>query len=341
MPMTRMKKMFSTVTRTFIVCFFACLFWGHVHADELKDGLYAEFETNKGKILAQLYYKKVPLTVTNFVGLAEGTKDSNQEPGKKFYDGLIFHRVIADFMIQGGDPQGTGRGGPGYRFPDEFDPTLRHDSSGILSMANSGPNTNGSQFFITHKDTPWLDGKHTVFGKVVKGQDVVDAIQQGDRIIHLTIIRKGEEAKAFKGDQESFDALLNAGRKGYMEKFRTKMLEKYPDAVTTDSGLLYVVLKTGTGEQVKPGALVKVHYTGFLEDGKKFDSSLDRGTPFQFKVGKKEVIKGWDVGITGMKKSEKRRLIIPYPMAYGESGYPGVIPPKATLIFDVELVDFQ
>ncbi|WP_022664317.1 peptidylprolyl isomerase [Desulfospira joergensenii] len=330
----------------FLFCLFALSF--SAQAEELPDGLYARFETTKGMILAKLFYKEVPLTVINFAGLAEGTKDSNQAPGKKFYDGLSFHRVIPDFMIQGGDPEGTGRGGPGYRFPDEFHPSLKHDSPGILSMANSGPNTNGSQFFITHKATPWLDFKHAVFGKVVKGQNVVDAIQKRDRIIHLTILRKGKEAEAFKTDQASFDAIIRerkqekmARREKDLAAFKEKMRAKYPDAVSVDPGLLYVVLKPGTGAGVKKGGRASVHYTGLLENGKKFDSSRDRGTPFQFNLGKGEVIRGWDLGIAGMKKGEQRRLIIPYPLAYGESGYPGVIPPRATLIFDVELVDLQ
>jgi len=177
---------------------------------DLEDGLYAKIVTTKGNIVLSLKFEKTPLTVANFVGLAEGTKDSNKEEGVKFYDGITFHRVIADFMIQTGDPLGSGTGGPVYTFPDEIDSSLKHDRAGILSMANAGPGTNGSQFFITHKATPWLDGKHTVFGHVVSGQDVVNAIEKGDTIKTIEIIRKGEKAKAFKADQESFDKLLHA-----------------------------------------------------------------------------------------------------------------------------------
>lgn len=174
----------------------------------LADGLYAKLITSKGDILIKLEFEKTPLTVTNFVGLAEGTKDSNRGKGVRFYDGLTFHRVIPNFMIQGGDPEGIGSGGPGYTFPDEIDATLKHDVPGVLSMANAGPGTNGSQFFITHTKTSWLDGKHTVFGHVIEGQDVVNAIRQGDTIKNINIIRIGKKATAFKADQDSFDMLL-------------------------------------------------------------------------------------------------------------------------------------
>jgi len=175
---------------------------------QLADGLYAKLITSQGDILLKMEFEKTPLTVANFVGLAEGTKDSNRGKGVRFYDGLTFHRVIPNFMIQGGDPAGNGSGGPGYKFPDEIDATLKHDAPGVLSMANAGPGTNGSQFFITHGKTPWLDGKHTVFGHVVAGQNVVNAIRQGDTIKSVSIIRVGVKATAFKADQDSFDALL-------------------------------------------------------------------------------------------------------------------------------------
>jgi len=165
---------------------------------KLEDGMYAEMTTSKGVIILQLEFEKTPLTVANFVGLAEGAiENTAKKVGVPFYDSLKFHRVIKDFMIQGGDPLGNGSGGPGYKFKDEIVPELKHTGPGIFSMANAGPKTNGSQFFITHKATPWLDGRHTVFGHVIQGQDVVDAIVQGDIIVSVKIIRKGKPAKKF------------------------------------------------------------------------------------------------------------------------------------------------
>ncbi len=313
-----------------------------------KDGLYAVMDTTKGEIIIELFYEKTPIAVSNFVGLAEGTKSSNKPEGTPFYDGLKFHRVIKMFMIQGGDPQGTGRGGPGYSFPDEFHPDLKHDRPGILSMANSGPNTNGSQFFITHKETPWLDNKHTVFGHVISGQDVVDHINQGDTINRVSIQRVGDKAVKFKTDQKAFDSLvsqhlkqLEASRIKAEEQQNDLIQKKWPNAQKTPTGLMYVVSKEGTGPKPTKGQMVTAHYTGTLLDGKKFDSSRDRGKPFQFRVGKRSVIAGWDEAFLDMKKGEKRILIIPHELAYGPSGRPPTIPPKATLIFDVELIDFE
>jgi len=315
---------------------------------ELKDGLYAKFDTAKGEIICSLEFEKTPLTVTNFVGLAEGTKDlgGGKATGDRFYDGLKFHRVIPDFMVQGGCPLGTGTGGPGYTFPDEIDPSLTHSGPGILSMANSGPGTNGSQFFITHVATPWLDGKHTVFGHVISGQDVVDKIAGDDALNSIEIIRVGAAAEAFQSDQKAFDALVDGFEKkqrdnelSAMEGEQEKIKKQWPDAITTPSGLKYVVVEEGAGETPASGTVVTVHYTGKLLSGKKFDSSIDRGQPIDFPVGKGQVIKGWDEALLGMKKGEKRVLIIPSHLGYGPSGR-GPIPPNATMIFDVELVNF-
>ena len=317
---------------------------------KLKNGLYAKFDTSKGEILCKLEFEKTPLTVANFVGLAEGTKDLGggaKAKGDKFYDGLKFHRVIPDFMIQGGCPLGTGTGGPGYTFPDEIDPSLTHSGPGILSMANAGPGTNGSQFFITHVATPWLDGKHTVFGHVVSGMDVVNKIVANDVINSVEVIRVGSAAEAFQSDQKAFDTLLANGDKNKRDKELAAMEEEqdlikkqWPKAVTTPSGLKYVVVAEGEGETPKKGAVVTVHYTGKLLDGKKFDSSYDRNQPIDFPVGAGQVIKGWDEALLSMKKGEKRVLIIPASLGYGPSGR-GPIPPNATMVFDVELVNFQ
>ncbi len=317
---------------------------------KLKDGLYAKIITNKGEILLALEFEKTPLTVANFVGLAEGTKELGGGSGKKgtrFYDGLKFHRVIPDFMIQGGDPLGNGTGGPGYTFPDEIDPSLVHDRPGILSMANSGPGTNGSQFFITHVPTPWLDGKHTVFGHVVAGQDIVNSIRQNDVIEHVEIIRVGKAAEAFKADQAAFDNLQSTMKERQLEKevaameAQQALIEKqFPGAITTPSGLKYVVVQEGSGTETPAmNSTVTAHYTGKLLNGQKFDSSYDRGEPIKFPVGAGRVIKGWDEAFLSMKKGEKRILIIPPQLGYGASGR-GPIPPNAVMIFDVELVDF-
>lgn len=308
------------------------------------EGMYAHFITNKGDIFLLLEMVKTPMTVGNFIGLAEGKiKNKVKADGVPYYDGLKFHRVIPDFMIQGGCPLGTGSGDPGYKFGDEFDSTLKHIGPGILSMANAGPGTNGSQFFITHKKTEWLDGKHTVFGHVIKGQDVVNKIEGNDTIKKLVILRKGKAAEQFDG-AKVFEEQKVAIAKNMEEKNRTEQTmvdkmcrEKYKDATTTASGLKYIVEKEGTGASPNATSSVTVHYTGWLlADGKKFDSSVDRGAPATF--GLNQVIPGWTEGLQLMKEGGKTKFIIPYKLAYGEQGYPGAIPPKAWLIFDVELI---
>jgi len=307
----------------------------------MQDGLYAKFHTSKGDITIALEYKKTPGTVGNFVALAEGNLENSAKPqGKPYYDGLNFHRVIPDFMIQGGCPQGTGTGNPGYQFDDEFHPDLKHEAPGILSMANAGPGTNGSQFFITHVPTPWLDGNHTVFGKVIEGQDVVDAIQQGDAIESLEILRVGAEAEKFNA-VEAFRTFEGAREKRMAaeKEAREAELDKVAAGFKkTESGLRYQILQEGAGEKAQKGKTVSVHYKGQLADGTVFDSSYKRNQPIEFPLGVGHVIPGWDEGIQLLSVGDKARFVIPSDLAYGSRGAGGVIPPHATLIFDVELM---
>ena len=310
----------------------------------MQDGLYAKFNTSKGEILVALEYKKTPGTVGNFVALAEGNLENSAKPqGAPYYNGLKFHRVIPDFMVQGGCPQGTGTGNPGYKFADEFHPELKHDAPGILSMANAGPGTNGSQFFITHIATPWLDNNHTVFGKVQEGQDIVDAIAQGDTIDSLEIIRVGSAAEKFNA-VEAFRTFEGSRTKRQAEEKAAKAaaLDKIAAGFeSTDSGLRYQIIQKGTGTKAEKGKTVSVHYKGQLPDGTVFDSSYKRNQPIDFPLGMGQVIAGWDEGISLLKVGDKARFVIPSDLGYGSQGAGGVIPPDATLIFDVELMDVK
>ena len=308
----------------------------------MTNGLYAKINTTKGDITVNLEFEKTPGTVGNFIALAEGNMENTARPqGKPYYDGLKFHRVIADFMVQGGCPLGTGTGNPGYSFNDEFHPELKHDRPGILSMANSGPSTNGSQFFITHVETPWLDNKHTVFGNVVEGQDIVDAIQQDDMLTAIEIIRIGEDAEKFNA-VEAFRTF--EGARAEREALELKKQEDDLNTASagfekTASGLRYKIIQEGNGKKAIKGATVSVHYKGQLLDGTVFDSSYTRKQPIDFTVGVGQVISGWDEGIQLLKVGDKARMVIPSNLAYGSQGAGGVIPPNAPLIFDVELVN--
>ena len=310
----------------------------------MQDGLYAKFNTTKGEILVALEYKKTPGTVGNFVALAEGNLENKVKPqGTPYYDGLKFHRVIPDFMIQGGCPQGTGSGNPGYKFDDEFHPDLKHDGPGVLSMANAGPGTNGSQFFITHIETAWLDNKHTVFGKVVKGQDIVDAIAQGDKIETLEIVRVGADAEAYNAIEafrefEGSRAKRLAEAKAAADAELDKIAKGFK---STESGLRYQILQKGSGSKAEKGKTVSVHYKGQLADGTVFDSSYKRNEPIDFPLGVGQVIAGWDEGIGLLSIGDKARFVIPSHLGYGSAGAGGVIPPDATLVFDVELMDVK
>ena len=282
----------------------------------MQDGLYAKFTTSKGEILVNLEFEKTPGTVGNFVALAEGNLENNAKPqGTKYYDGLKFHRVIPDFMIQGGCPQGTGTGNPGYKFDDEIHPDLKHDGPGVLSMANAGPGTNGSQFFITHVATDWLDGKHTVFGKAIEGQDVVNKIAQGDSIETLEIVRVGAAAEAFNA-VETFRQFT--GAKAEREAAAAKAAEQELEAVAagfdkTESGLRYKIINKGSGAQAEKGKTVSVHYKGALLDGTEFDSSYKRNAPIDFPLGMGNVIAGWDEGIALLQIGDKACLLYTSP----------------------------
>lgn len=307
----------------------------------MQNGIYAKFKTTKGEILVGLTYDKTPGTVGNFVALAEGKqKNTSKSLGEPYYNGLKFHRVIPDFMIQGGCPLGTGTGNPGYQFDDEFVPELKHDKPGVLSMANAGPGTNGSQFFITHVPTPWLDGKHTVFGQVVEGQNIVDSIVQGDKIEEISIVRVGEEAENWDAVKafETFNAEKEKRITEERKKIEQALASETEGFEKTESGLFYKITNQGNGKKAKAGDEVAVHYTGMLLDKTVFDSSYRRNQPLIFTVGVGRVIEGWDEGILLLREGDKARFVIPPDLAYGSQGAGGIIPPNAPLIFDVELV---
>lgn len=348
---------------------------------DLEDGIYAEIITNKGTAVAKLYHDLTPMTVANFVSLAEGTNTmvDSAYTGKKYYNGIIFHRVIKDFMIQTGDPLGTGSGDPGYKFPDEIVDSLKHTSKGILSMANSGPNTNGSQFFITLKETPWLNGKHTIFGEIVVGQDIIDSIgvtktaarDKPVDVIKMTevnIIRKGSDAKGFDAETVFSDKLKaieeEKAEKERIEKERNsvtaaKFNELKATATKLESGLEIVYTNKGEGEKPKATDIVNVNYAGYFTDGKIFDTNIaetakelgvfnerraadPRGyapIPMPYSPEAK-MIPGFKEGVQQMKVGDKAVLFIPSHLAYGERGA-GPIPPNSDIIFEIELVDIQ
>ena len=335
----------------------------------LKDGLYANFQTSKGNMIVKFEDKKAPVTVANFVGLAEGKIENKAKAkGVPYYDGTIFHRVIKDFMIQGGDPKGTGMGDPGYKFDDEKN-DLQHSGKGILSMANSGPNTNGSQFFITEVATPWLDGRHTVFGEVVNGKDVIDSIANVEKgpqdkpktdvvLEKVSVFTKGDDYKNYdaaaifnegKGkiqeNNKAAVAKIEADKKKKAEEFAANQQKLVDDLKaemqSTPSGLYYKITKATNGAAPQRGDEVAVHYAGKLVDGSEFDSSFKRNQPIDIPIGVGQVIKGWDEGIMLLKEGETATLLIPSELGYGSAGAGGVIPPNAWLIFDVELVSVK
>ena len=306
----------------------------------LDDGIYAHLTTSKGEITVELAYKKAPLTVTNFIALSEGTKVSNKELGTRFYDGLVFHRVIDEFMIQGGDPKGNGTGGPGYMFADEFS-DLIHDRPGVLSMANSGPNTNGSQFFITHVPTPWLDGKHSVFGSVVEGMDVVNSVKQGDILEAVRIERVGEEANQFAANEDSFNALISKANENILaslklrqQDFESYVSSTYPNAKETDLGYFTRVSKQGDGVSPNKGQIVSVDIALKANTGEVMRAA---GSPIPFILGNGEIISIIEENAQEMTIGEERTVIATYESVFGDAPS-GNIPQDAFIIFDLILI---
>lgn len=301
------------------------------------DGIFAHIQTNKGEIVIALAYEKAPLTVINFVSLAEGTKASNKDLGVPFYDGIKFHRVIDDFMIQGGDPKGTGTGGPGYKFMDEFS-DLKHDKPGVLSMANSGPTTNGSQFFITHIPTPWLDGKHSVFGSVILGMNVVNSIKKGDFIEHITIQRVGESANNFATGEEAFNAALalkslesKASQAKKNQAFEETIVATFPGAKKNDLGYFSVITQKGSGEEAKPGDNISLELSIELIDGTVLQAP---GEPLRFRLDNGETLGVIDTTALNMAIGEVRIAITTYQYAFGSRDMG--IPRDSILIFKLK-----
>jgi peptidyl-prolyl cis-trans isomerase A (cyclophilin A) len=325
-------------------CVMSC---GQARAAGQPDGLYARLSTSKGEVMVRLEYKKAPLTVGSFVGLAEGRLDASK--GKKFFDSLSFHRVVADFVVQTGDPKGDGSGGPGYEFPNEISSVLKYDAEGVVGMANAGPNTNGSQFFITLRAVPDLDGGYTIFGKVVEGMDVVKKIAQGDKLLKVEILRNGVEARSFKAYQAAFNSrltpLVAAIKKAAEDKRATDIAaikQRWPDLVADADGIFQKTIKAGSGVLPTKGQTVSVSYKGMLVTGQVFDQSDFHGGPVDFQVGVGKIIPGWDKVVMQMKKGERRMIVIPPELAYGSRGTPGgPIAPDSFLAFEVELVNLK
>lgn len=313
----------------------------------MDSGLYAEMNIDNKNIVIELYYEQAPLTVTNFVGLATGKFEGHVTKTGNFYDGISIHRVVDNFVIQGGDPDGTGAGGPGYSFPDEFDNDLKHNEAGILSMANAGPQTNGSQFFITLAPTPHLDGKHSIFGKVVEGISHIATISQGDIIHSVTIIAEGTDAKDFLDNVswESFQNKISAltdetGRMARTKKINMlALLNDDTNLQKTKDGIFYEILQEGIGANIKNGDEVAIHYELNLYGEKQIlDSSYKRGDTFSVVVGNNMVIKGWELILLELKQNNKARVIIPPELGYGANGTGSLIPPEAFLEFTMEVI---
>jgi cyclophilin family peptidyl-prolyl cis-trans isomerase len=312
-------------------------------ARDVPDGLYAEIVTSRGEILIRLEPERAPLTVMNFVGLAEGTIDNDHAPGKPFYDGLLFHRVEPGFVIQGGDPRGDGTGGPGYRFPTETHPDLTHDKPGIVAMANSGPDTNGSQFYITKRPTPHLDGGYNIFGEVVEGMNVVTAIQRGDRIREVRILRAGDAAAGYQASTERFQELIEAvatereaARARILDEELAALRDRFPTIVEHEEGLLLAQLQTGSGEPPRQGQAIEIHIVFSLPDGTQLDNTRDTNSPQRIVYLRDRLIRGLEMAVGTMLVGERTVAIVP-PNLWNAGRPPG-IPAGSYVVFDIERI---
>lgn len=313
---------------------------------DLPDGLYARVDTNRGSMFIYLEHELAPLAAANFLGLAEGLLDATM--GKPFYDGLKFHRYEEGFVLQGGDPAGDGSGGPGYVFPDEFHPRLRHDAIGVIGMANYAPNTNGSQFYLTLDATPNLDDRYATFGRVVRGLDVLKKLRAGDRIEKIRMLKVGGAVAAYRPDQARWQAALESATQAAIERMRAQkeiaaqqIQARWPGLERRDDGFMVKVLEEGSGPTIRRFWLAKVSYKGMLPNGQVFDDSSLRGQPIEFEVGSAQVIPGWDKMVMEMKKGERRLVAIPPEFAYGPDGAAGGrIPPNSYLIFEMKIEDY-
>lgn len=339
-----MTRPFITASRAaapLAVALALVLFACSTPARELPDGLYAEITTDRGEIVIRLEPARAPVTVMNFVGLAEGTIDNDHAPGKRFYDGLTFHRVEPGFVIQGGDPNGDGTGGPGYRFPTETHPELLHDRPGIVAMANSGPDTNGSQFYITMGPTPHLDGGYNVFGEVIEGMSVVTSIQAGDRIRSVKILRSGEEAVAYRASTDRFRGLMDdlqaereAGRLRTQQETLDALRDSYPGLAEYQDGLLLARLQEGSGATPIQGQEIEIHIVFSLPDGRQLDSTRDRGSPQRFRYLQDRLIRGLEMAVGTMQVGERTVALV--PPGLWDTGRPPMIPPDSYVVFDIE-----
>jgi cyclophilin family peptidyl-prolyl cis-trans isomerase len=333
-------------------------------APKYSEGLYAELQTNKGLIVLRLEFEKTPATVMNFVGLTEGTIENDVFPLETpYFDGTVFHRVVPGHVIQAGAPAGGKAQSPGYTIPNEIHSDLGHGRAGMLGMANSGPHTNGSQFYITLGDRSYLDGDYTVFGEVVEGMDVVEAVVQGDTVEKVSIVRVGRQARAFRVDTASFQSAVEKLKKQVEDRQARRREEEWahiestwPDLAPAGEGIFSQILDEGTGSPSVPGTKLRIQYSGQKLLGDGFNSSAEAGLPkgdgpaeeFDYVAGETRLNPGLDRIISQMKKGERRLVVLLPEAAYGDSGFyarqvPGqprfVISPGTALVYEIEILD--